>query len=97
MGGEYALTNPPIPAPDTLIVNDVPLVFGFKAFWEWLGDDEPRYKTLGLPLAPEFAVTTIPGVASAQAFERCFLIYQPSETWGVVVAPRSTQRLLEAL
>src|SRR5690606_14662310 len=52
------------------------IVFGFKGFWERLELAGLAYLVLGYPTHDERAVTDIPGIASAQRFERGWLVYR---------------------
>ena len=81
---------------DAVTFAEVPyrIVLGFKGFWEQINPGLRLY-LLGFPTGNERAVTTIPGVASAQPFERGWLVYQPNDNPTITVATRGLQHALE--
>lgn len=95
-GGTNPLPDVTPSTNDAVTFAEVPykIVLGFKGFWEAI-NPALRLLLLGFPAGNERAVKTIPGIASAQPFERGWLIYQPHENPQITMALREFQHELE--
>jgi hypothetical protein len=76
----YGLKPAPTPSPtppNDVIIDGVPIVLGFRGFWEELARYEPTlpYRVLGKPVNPEWS----DGQDSYQRFERGWLAYKHNE------------------
>jgi hypothetical protein len=81
------LANTPLPPPvtDMVTINGVPIVLGFLGLWRTVPEYAQLY-VIGPPIAAELGVTTIPSVATAQEFQRGWMIYQPAENPTCTIA-----------